>query len=287
MRFRYFLIPTLILPILFILSGFPIIASADDKDKGKLDQFEKALEDTTMKDKKKTTNDSKENDTITDDSFAGQLFLHASLFVFRLYTYFPGENEALYNGDLFSVKFQKYPYAFDKDGLMTFDEGKFYSINMSTNYLYESADLNGVGFKLRFSPITFFNFTYQATRLYEETDDGSNRLTISDFHLNYYRFRLPEFTMWWGLGSKLISGDNDYSGFSYNHGFEWYVHPPVSVHYNYKASNINTVFVSDHALKLNYHWKPYFMYIGYQSFNAGNISIKGCSIGVGFFISKE
>ncbi|MDP8239471.1 MAG: hypothetical protein P9X24_10310 [Candidatus Hatepunaea meridiana] len=283
MKLKSSLITILILLILFILSSSPIIAIADDKDKGKLDEFEKALEDTTRKGKKKTTKASKENDTITDDSIAGQLFLHASLFVFRLYTYFPGEKEAFYNGDLFSVKFQKYPYASGKDGLMTFDEGKFYSIDISTNYLYESADLNGVGFKLRFSPITFFNFTYQVTRLHEETNGANDRLTISDFHLNYYRFRFPEFTMWWGLGSKLISGDNDYSGFSYNHGFEWYLHTPISVHYNYKASNINTVFVSDHTFNLNYHWKPYFMYLGYQSYNAGSVSIKGCSIGVGFF----
>jgi len=276
-------IPLIIVVCLIYGLQQPAFASDKDKKKGKLEQFEEELQDSTDSKKEIKKKKGKDSDD-SDDSFGAKVALFMFKFFFRLMTYFPGENEALYNGKFFEVKYSRYPYVSKNEGLFTKAEGKNYSANLDCHYFHESSNLRGYSFNLRMSPHSLMNISYHFTEFYEDIDGETDRLGINDFYINYNRFRFPEFYFWWDLGTKWIRGDRSYEGMSFNYGLELYVLSPVSFYYNYKSSAIKSILISEHLAKINVHYNRAFGYVGYQRLFNGSNGIHGWVLGLGAYL---
>lgn len=281
--------------LLLLCAASPLIAQEEE---GKLDEFEKELQDTTDIDHGKKH--CKHEDKDDSDNLLKDLTWEVFRFIFL---YCRNERMVFYDG--LTPGYNDYPYCpaeienhwyarmredgytgkrVHRSGLFcnTYRgfAGKSWHLTGMSSYFRHSSDLHGYQFSVRGSLISYFDLSMQFTELSEETGSGIDRLSLRNYFLEYNRFRFSEFVFRWGVGLKTVAGDDSYTGVSTSFSFEVYPGRPVSIYYHYSGASVGSAYVSEHQFRLNYHHERFSGHLGYQNFKADKTGIPGVLIGV-------
>jgi hypothetical protein len=282
------LIPFTLLFFLFQIS--PLYAQEESKkeEKGKLAEFEKAVQkgNDENKQSKKDQNEIKnENTSNDDDEFSFYLLKEFTLRIVLGIGTDPIENEL----HLRNTYFSDYPYINEDDGLFTNRIGKNYSFHFTEHYFYSNSKLKGFGLRGQFDPIHFLNIGFHYTYLTENLKTLIDNLKLTDnLHLydvffNYYRFRHERWLLKFGVGVKGLQRVSNYNGPALNFGFQMYPLKPISFYSNYNLGYLNNQLVSELLLYINLHINRFILNVGYQRFSAGKIDINGIIVGTGIY----
>ncbi len=119
---------------------------AQEKEKGKLDDFEKSVKKDSD-DKKKNSDSDNDFDDDNDDEREG-FFEAIAVEIFKGVTYFVfiGDRELdslAYNGKPWAARYSDYPYAIQNEGLFSSQIGKGFSIKLTSYYFRHSSNLTG------------------------------------------------------------------------------------------------------------------------------------------------
>jgi len=273
--------------LLFSISTISILAQ--EKEKGKLADFEKQVEDKSDSDdndyNKYDNNDSDCDDDYDDNDIESVFaFLDFSGAVIHGLGNLLFVSEPEINSGYWDIGYTDFPYNRLDTGLFNSNSPKKFSIASEISYFQESQNLTGINLKTRLSPFPVFSFEIQYTDLTEKLNTRNDHLRLFNLFLNYNRFKHEQFSFWWGLGVKGLRGDDTYAGLALNLGSEIYPINPVSVYLNYSIGSINETGVTDFSAKLNYHIDRFKVSLGYQNFSAGTVSISGLTLGFGFYL---
>ncbi len=261
-------------------------AFAQEKEKGKLDDFEKSVKK-DPDDKKKNSDSDNDFDDDDDDEEEG-FFEAIAVEIFKGVTYFVfvGHRELdsiAYNGNTWAPRYSDYPYAIPNEGLFSSQVGKSFSLKLTSHYFRHNSNLTGFGFRGRIAPTSYLCFDFYYTNLLEKLDTRNDHLHFYDLIINYYRVRMENWTLWFGLGLKGFKGDDTHNGMEFNAGTEIYPFRPFSLHFNYSIGSIEETGVSELLIKLNFHVNRGKLFVGYQRFATGSVTIDGFIGGIGVY----
>jgi hypothetical protein len=284
---RIFTLFILSMTFWFLLSETAVFAQ--EKEEGKLADFEKKVDKEENADTKSEESEDEEAEGGETSEFAESLVSSPGFWdfsfgvVYGLFINFPGEDSLLYFGDYGNCYFSQYPYMSSGEGIFSQEIGKRFSISLSGHYFYDESDLTGYGFRARLSPHPFVNAEIHFSDLTEKLDTRDDHLKLYNVFVNYNRLRLERFAFWWGLGLKGLQGDKTYNGFAFNIGTEIYPARPISLSLNYSGGFINDTYVPDFFGSLNLHLYRFAIFAGYQYWSAGSAKIDGITGGIKLF----
>jgi len=279
--------------ITFILIANLIALYGQEKEKGKLADFEEEVE------KGSSSNDGDDDESSDfddydysfeedcDDCDVDDFFLFLDIShavgkgVFNLL--FISEYEI--NSGLTKIGYSDYPYCNSSDGMFDKFSTKNYSVYTTMNYFRESDKLTALNFNSRLSPHPAISVELNYSDFKETLKTRYDHLRMYDIFINYNRFKFENFTFWWGLGYKGIMGDNSHGAFALNLGTNIFLpNTPVSLSLNYNLGFFEAVNVHDFSPKIRYHIDRAEISLGYRHFNAGQVSINGFTLGLGFYL---
>lgn len=256
-----------ILLFLAVAALFSPVAALCDDD-GKLGDFEGEVEDGD------------------DGGSAGssEFALFMAEFLVRvapeLLFYFEGEDSLFYDGKFWTKGYSHFPYETSEVGMYSYDSDKWYSLSLGGGIFYESFDISSFELSGRFMPAAFLGLEFNSVFLYENISGRRQySLTMYDLHLNYQRVRADRFSLWWGAGFRMMIGEKSNGGFSMNLGAACYLTKPISLSGAFRFGWINSVFVDDYDLNINFHIKRAQLYVGYKKYVAGASSLDGLRSG--------
>jgi len=193
----------------------------------------------------------------------------------ELFTYDPLE--------LWELRFASYPYA-TQGGLLTSDlSGKQHALQLRGYGFYHSRDLTGLGLRARFYPFPFGGVEYHRIHFTERLSDRLDHLTHSAFFVNVNRIRHERVMMAWGLGVTGVERRKFHFGPALNLSADIYPVKPVSLHWSYNIGGVNQSTVTETQLTVNLHYRRGEFGLGYQSFGADEVTIRGMTAGIGFY----
>ena len=257
---------------------------AQEKEKGKIDDFEKELEKEKDKDSEKK---SSAKDSDKDEGNGGSCFFDPELTLaifYNLFIYSSLLDSIAYNGKFWDCSFSHYPYINPGVGLYSMAAGKRFALNFSGHYFRHNSELSGISLRSQISPWNFLGVEFHLTDLVEELDHAKDHLWLHDIFINYYRVRGEHWALWWGLGLKGIEGNKTHHGVAFNLATEIYPVKPISLHLNYNVGSINEKSVSELLIRLNCHIHRAIIYSGYQRFAVSSAKIDGIIIGIGIYL---
>ena len=282
-RAFFALIPTLLFLFLFPQTTF---AHEEKKEKGTLAQFEEEVDKGSDKHKHDGDNGNGDDDDGTNSLEDAAIELAAHIlweirwaFIGPLFG-FPVENVQHYDGTFWHRKFTPYPYSGSRDGLFSETEGKPMALDVSGYYFLHDSDLTGIGFRGRLSPSPVFNLEVNYVELSEQLMTRVDNLTVYNLLVNYYRVRLNDWTLWWGLGIKGLHGESTHNGFAFDVGTEIYPQRPFSFYLNYTGGFLNSTYVPEFYGALNLHLNRFAVFVGYQWWSARSADITGLVAGL-------
>lgn len=259
----------IIVLILFLLSGY--ILQASDKDKAKLREFEEAVE-------KPNDNDSDEDESDED----GNSFLEFIFGRILYHTFIGVPSERIYYNDFFwHHRFNSYPWEEDRPGMFAEAGKNSIKLQMQCHYFSDLDDIKGVNFKTDFYCVPFFKLTAKSLFLQEKVEDKIERLDFHNFQLNYVRVRSQYFEWWWGVGAKLMEGNNSNWGVNFSTGMNIYPIKPVELSLDYYLGSIREQTVSEIEIDLSLFINRIKIYTGFQGLYTNETSLKGMNLGIG------
>lgn len=247
---------------------FSIPLFAQEKEKGKLAEFEDEIKNSS-------------DDNEKDDHSSGFIVFDGS--PRGIYNILIITEDELRRGTWYSG-YSNYPYASNSIGVFTERSSKTFSIISEMEYFHHNTNLTGVNFNSRLSPYPLFAFEFRYTDLTEKMNTSYDHLKMYDIFINYNRLKHERISFWWGIGVKGILGDRPYNGFAINAGTEIFPIAPVSLSTDFNLGFLNGSEVYDFSVKLKYHIERMNLSIGYQNFTAGLSSIKGITFGIGLYL---
>jgi len=278
--------------IFIILIAFSFPLSAQEKEKGKLADFEEEVEkgsDSNDSDDYESTeyDDYDSNDDDCDDCDISNFFLFLDI----SHAIGDGLIQLLFISDLerengiTKVGYSDFPYCGYSDGLYDKSSLKKYSIHTNYNYFRESDKLTAFNFNARLSPHPAIAVELNYSDFTEKLKTRYDHLRMYDFFINYNRLKFENIALWWGIGYKGFMGDRSHGGFAFNLGTNLFLpNTPVSLSINYNIASIESTGVTDFASKIKYHINRTEISLGYRLYKAGQISINGLTLGVGFYL---
>jgi hypothetical protein len=274
--------------IAVLLIGNLVLFAQDDEEKGKLNEFEEEVK----KDDKSQSEQSEEaeqKENYRKDNHHRSGFFESILqpvFEFLFYVTFigPPGDESLVDRDWFwSQHFSVYPYESSNDGLYTASSLRKISCNIYGQYLNQGSDLYGLSLRNQFLPLPFISLELDYSYFSERLEKSTDHLHLVNFFVNYHRVRSEFWTLWWGLGTKGVIGENGHFGAALNFGTIIYPGNPVSLQAEYNTGSINSTSVQELLLQLNYHLNQHIIYMGYQKHTAGSTDLDGFIVGTGMY----
>ena len=262
---------TLLLLLLFMAQ---FLAGASES--GKLEELESELNKPVEEDH---DDDESENpDSDDDDGFF--CFFFRMLF-YELFIGIPGTEPAR-SEFLWGYGFNEYPYEAANFGAYNIYSTKSVRMNFSTKYLYHNKDLDGHSLRgnLYFTPFLDLEGSYLHWE--EELKDKTDKLDIYDLYLNYIRFRSEYLIWWWGLGVKHMRGDDQYTGFSLNTGWEVYFLRPLSFDLKLNSAFMKSRLVTEINCNLKFYIYNFYIQAGYLREAVGSKAIPAVTFGLGF-----
>lgn len=280
---------SLVMIVLGLIVIFPQVSFADQgkkdkkeekkeeerEEKGKLAQFENAVE---KKDEKKEKHVHEDDCCSGDGSYdwAYPFFEILLQGTTELFFGFPSE----YPPGTTLLEYSPYPYKDPVHGRFGGSVGRPVSFDASGYYLYSNSTLDGFGFRSRFSPHPLLGLEFRFTEFRERLAVGDDRLAMFNFMANFNRVRSPGFNFWWGLGIKGMHGHRTYMGFAYELGMEIYPVRPVSLQVVHNGGWLNGIFVPEFYGTMNLHVGRVAVMGGYQSWSAGTALLDGFILGL-------
>jgi hypothetical protein len=261
--------------IFMILSTFSFQISAQEKEKGKLADFEEEVEKGSNSD---NSNDDSYNDD--DENSSGFFVDFTARGVFNVFII---TEEELKAGTWYSG-YSDYPYSENAIGTFQSNSRKQYSVIGELNYFQHSNNLTAIDLNSRFSPYPLFSFEINFSDLKEKLNSRFDHLKIYSVFLNYNRLKNEHIAFYWGLGIMGLLGDKANNGFAVNTGIDIFPASPISLSTNYNLGFINDTEVHDFSAKLKYHLERIYFSLGYQQYTAGQVSINGWTLGIGFYL---
>ena len=261
--------------ILLLLLLFIASVLAAEGDSGQLDELEKELN----KPADEQDNDESENSS-SDDDDNFFCFLFRMLF-YELFIGIP-EDKAARSEFLWGHGFNDYPYSPGDFGAYSIYSTKYVRLNLSTKYLRHSKDLDGHNLRGNFFFTPFFNLEGSYLHLEEDLQSETDKLDIYDLYFNYIRFHSEYVLWWWGLGIKHLRGDDLYTGFSLNTGWEIYLLRPLSIDLRLNNAFINYRLVNEINCNLKLYIYNFYIQAGYLREAAGSKAISAVTAGIGF-----
>jgi hypothetical protein len=271
----------------FFIPAQPLLAQ--EKEEGKLADFEKKVDDENNADEKsedsgESSDEDSETSDFTESLVSSPAFWKISFGVlYGMFINFPGEDSLFYFGDYNNCYFTQYPYVSPGEGMYSQKIGKRFSVNISGHYFYDESDLRGYGIRALLSPHPFVNAEIQFSDLTEKLDTRDDHLKLYNIFVNYNRLRLEPVMFWWGLGLKGLQGDKTHNGFAFNFGTEIYPARPVSLTLNYSGGFINGNYLPEFFGSLNVHLYRFAIFAGYQYWSVGSAKIDGVVVGIKLF----
>ena len=113
--------------------------------------------------------------------------------------------------------------------------------------------------------------------------DFSFKLSYSN-SIRFNNYRGFTKTLGYGLGVKGILGDGTNNGFAVNTGVDIFPAAPISLSTNLNLGFIKSTEVYEFSTKLKYHLERIYFSLGYQQYTAGQVSINGWTLGLGFYL---
>jgi len=265
-----------------------VMVSAQEKEKGKLADFEEEVEKSSDSNNRDEYESSDYDDCDDcDDCDISNFFLFLDI----SHAIGDGIIQLMFIGDiekdagLTKVGYSDFPYCDHSDGLFDNSSLKKYSIHTNFNYFRESDKLTAFNFNARLSPAPPISFEINYSDFKEELRTRYDHLRMYDIFVNYNRFKFENFALWWGLGYKGFMGDRSLGGFAINLGTNIFLpDTPISFSINYNVGFIESTTVQDFSPKIKYHLNRAEISLGYRTFNAGNVSINGWTLGIGFYL---
>jgi len=273
--------------IFIILIAFSFPLSAQEKEKGKLADFEEEVEkgsDSNDSDDYES-NDYDDYDSFDDDDSDFSLFQGCGQSFFRGIADVLFTSEAEIQLGHTKVGYSDFPYCSNSDGIYDKHSKKKYSVYSNLSYFYESSTLDAFNFNARLSPHPAISVELNYSDFTEKLKTRYDHLRMYDFFINYNRLKFENIALWWGIGYKGFMGDRSHGGFAFNLGTNLFLpNTPVSLSINYNMASIESTGVSDFASKIKYHINRAEISLGYRLYKAGQVSINGLTLGIGFYL---
>jgi hypothetical protein len=201
-----------------------------------------------------------------------------------MFFYHHSFDSLLYHGNIWKWYYSNFPYDSPHIGLFSSRPGKRQAIFFAGHRFFNSNNFQGTSYQISFSPHPIFGLKYRLSSLTEKINNEEDFLTIYNLTLNYNRFRLERFVLWWGMGVLGIEGDKSYPGFDINLGTEIYLVKPISFHGEFDVSLLSNKPITEIFLCTNFHIKRLICYFGYQSLIINKYRMDGFVYGVGIHI---
>jgi hypothetical protein len=275
-----------LLIITIILTANLFILNAQEKEKGKLADFEEEVE----KESNSDNNDDGDRDYsyVDDDDYdESGCFLSPVIWqaIFKGVANLLFVSKAEIKSGYTKVGYSDYPYCTNSDGIYDQHSLKKYSIYSSMSYFRESNTLNALNFNARLSPLPAISLELNYSDFTEKLKTRYDHLRIYDIFINYNRLKFDNFALWWGLGYKGIMGDESHGSIALNIGTNIFLPGiPLSLAFNYNIGFFESTNVYDFSPKIRFHKDRFELSIGYRRFSAGNVSINGLTLGFGFYL---
>lgn len=254
--------------IIILVLIFSLNLVAQDKEKGKLAEFEEEIKDNS-------------DDNEDGDYSPGFIVFDGSprgIYNILIITDDELRERSWYSG------YSDYPYSNKSIGVFSEKSLKTFSIISEMEYFHHNIDLTGINFNSRLSPYPLFAFEFRYSDLTEKMVTRYDHLKMYNVFINYNRLKYERISFWWGIGMKGILGDRPYNGFAINIGTEIFPVVPVSLSSNFNMGFLNGAEVYDFSVKLKYHIERFQISVGYQKFAVGLTSISGITFGFGFYL---
>lgn len=255
------------------------------QDKGKLEEFENEISDDDKDEESSNKNndsESNDNDYEYDCSDTTWISLFVEIMKAGAKVVFD-ISDPKYDENI-SNRFNNYPYGKYGPGHFSSLSSKKISFYTSGSYFYENSTLTGFSLQSRFSPSSFLNIDFRYTRLRELINDKTDHLEIFNLHIGHNRIKRQFFDFWYGVGFKQVSREKVNEGFALSAGTNIYFKLPVSLSAKIDLSFINNTNVYDNSLVINYHLNRFKVFMGYQYYGAGSVTIQGITTGLGFYL---
>jgi len=252
--------------IIFLVLMNIFTLTAQEKEKGKIADFEEEV-------KNRSDND--------DDENSSGFFVDGSprdIFNVLIITEDEIRKGTWYSG------YSNYPYSENSIGTFLYNSEKTFSVIGELDYFQHSSNLTGINFNSRLSPYPLFSFEIKFSDLKEKLNTRYDHLRIYGIFLNYNRLKNEHIAFYWGLGVKGILGDRNHNGFAINTGVDIFPTQPISLSSNLNLGFINSVETYDFSAKIKYHLERIYFSLGYQKHTAGQVSIDGWTLGLGFYL---
>ena len=263
--------------IFMILSTFSFQISAQEKEKGKLADFEEEVE----KNSDSSSSDDHDSNDFDDDDNSSSFFVDVT--ARGVFNIFIITEEEIKRGTWYAG-YSDYPYSENSIGTFLSNSTKTYSVIGELNYFQHSSNLTGTSFNSRLSPYPLFSFEINFSDLKEKLNSRFDHLKIYSVFLNYNRLKNEHIAFYWGLGIMGLLGDKKNNGFAVNTGIDIFPASSISLSTNYNLGFINETEVHDFSAKLKYHLERIYFSLGYQQYTAGQASINGWTLGLGFYL---
>ncbi len=291
-----------ILSILIIQTITFYTLCAQEKEKGKLAEFEEEVEKSSESNNRKSDdlknyndNDSYDYDDDCDDDYDDDVNYNVDydgsdlkcpkIFnpLMIVYILFLSEKEI--DSGYTEVGYSDYPYSSNSDGIYDKYSLKKYSLYSTMSYFRESNTLSALNFNARLSPLPAISFELNYSDFTEILKTRYDHLRMYDIFINYNRLKYDNIALWWGLGFKGMMGDRSHGCFGLNLGTNIFLPGiPLSLGINYNIGGFESTNVSDFSSKIRYHRDRFEISIGYRRYAAGQVSINGWTLGFGFYL---
>jgi hypothetical protein len=278
---------SLVMIVLGLLVIFPQVSFAqrgkrdkeeEKEEKGKLAQFEEAVEKEGKKSKGQEAQHVCQDGCCEggDDSWLYPFFEILFQGGTELLFGFPSQ----YPEGAPTREYSPYPYADPVYGRFGGEAARPVSFAASGYYLYSNANLDGFGFRSRFSPHPLLGLEFQFTEFHEQLEVGKDRLAKFNLTANFHRVRSPGINLRRGLGIKGMHCHLNYTGPAYDLGVEIYPVRPVSLRLVHTGGWLNGVYVPEFYGTVNLHLGRIAVMGGYQYWSVGPVSLDGLILGV-------
>jgi len=188
-----------------------------------------------------------------------------------------------HNPYFWSASYSPYPYHTPGTGLFQNKNGRRHAISVTGHYLHSSRALRSYSVRSRFSPSPFYDIETHVSGFTETGQETDDHLAFYDVYINYHRVRSESVMFWYGAGIKGMQRENEYYGPAVNMGMEFYPRRPISLTGMINVGRLNSRSVWGSMFRINLHLNRSIVYVGYEQFAAGQMSIGGGIAGFGFY----
>lgn len=173
-----------------------------------------------------------------------------------------------------------YPYINQLRGDYAFraNEVVFKRFDISNQFLTDLNHTFGNNLNVKFRFLERANIEYNQLYLLEYYNSNNSQFFMHDITANYYRIRLHNFSLNYGLGLSHVHSDIEKTYFTHNTGFQYFLKAPISISLEHKGTASSNG-VHQTKFNFNYHKNKLTLQAGFNFYDIGNIKYKMFALG--------